>query len=145
MIPLLWLGASLLLALGEIIVADLSLLMLAGGALAAAGSSQLGAPLWVDVAVFAVVSVALVLTVRPMLRRRMAVGDKSSELESRPELLPGKDAVVIEDVSASAGLIKVGGELWSARALVPGENFAAQQRVTIVEISGNTAIVDKAI
>nr|WP_120492523.1 NfeD family protein [Corynebacterium lactis] len=143
MIALLWLGAAVLLALGELIVADLSLLMLSGGALAAAGSSQLGAPLWLDVVVFTVVAVALVLTVRPMLRRRMAVGDRTSELESRPELLPGKSALVVEAVSSSAGLIKVGGEFWSARALVPGETFAPESSVTIVQISGNTAIVDK--
>ena len=46
MISLLWLGASLLLVLGELAVGDLALLMLGGGALAASGASQLGAPLW---------------------------------------------------------------------------------------------------
>ncbi|WP_374043692.1 NfeD family protein, partial [uncultured Corynebacterium sp.] len=72
MIPLLWLGASLLLVLGELAVGDLALLMLGGGALAASGASQLGAPLWLSVVIFAVVSAALVLTVRPVLRKKMA-------------------------------------------------------------------------
>ena len=96
MISLLWLGASLLLVLGELAVGDLALLMLGGGALAASGASQLGAPLWLSVVIFAVVSAALVLTVRPVLRKKMAKPDKSAELESRPELLAGRHAEVIE-------------------------------------------------
>ncbi|WP_065421316.1 NfeD family protein [Corynebacterium vitaeruminis] len=143
MIPLLWLGASLLLVLGELAVGDLALLMLGGGALAASGASQLGAPLWLSVVIFAVVSAALVLTVRPMLRKKMAKPDKSAELESRPELLAGRHAEVIEPVSSSAGLIKVNGELWSARSLLSAQTFDTKERVTIVEISGNTAVVDK--
>nr|WP_255463487.1 NfeD family protein [Corynebacterium sp. LK24] len=117
--------------------------MLGGGALAASGASQLGAPLWLSVVIFAVVSAALVLTVRPVLRKKMAKPDKSAELESRPELLAGRPAEVIEPVSSSAGLIKVNGELWSARSLLTAQTFDAKERVTIVEISGNTAIVDK--
>lgn len=118
--------------------------MLGGGALAAAGASGLGAPLWVAVVVFAVVSGALVLTLRPMLRKKMATADKSAELESRPSLLAGRQAEVIEPVSATKGLIKVDGQMWSARTAVHSEQpFEPGESVTIVEIKGNTAMVDK--
>lgn len=143
MIPLLWLGASLLLVLGELVVGDMSLLMLGGGALAAAGASQLGAPLWLAVIVFTIVSAILVLTIRPVLRKKLAAPDKSADLEAHPELLAGRQAEVIESVSASEGLIKINGELWSARSLLPSQYFEPKARVTIVEISGNTAVVDK--
>ena len=81
--------------------------------------------------------------VRRTCAEKMAKPDKSAELESRPELLAGRHAEVIEPVSSSAGLIKVNGELWSARSLLTAQTFDAKERVTIVEISGNTAVVDK--
>lgn len=143
MIALLWLGASLLLVLGELAVGDLSLLMLAGGALAAAGASGLGAPLWLAVGVFAIVSGVLVLTLRPILRNKLATADRSAELESRPSLLTGREAEVIESVSTSKGLIRVDGQLWSARSALATDSFAPGESVTIVEIKGNTAVVDR--
>ena len=66
---LIWLIAALALAGAEALTGDLFLLMLGGGALAAAGSSLIFDELWVHGAVFAVVSVLLLVLVRPALRR----------------------------------------------------------------------------
>ena len=65
-----WLIVAFGLAGAEALTGDMSLLMLGGGALAAAGSSWLlGLPVWTDGVVFLVVSVLLLLLVRPALRR----------------------------------------------------------------------------
>ena len=66
-----WLIVALGLAGAEALTGDMSLLMLSGGALAAAGSSWLDVPIWADGAVFLVVSVLLLVLVRPALRRRL--------------------------------------------------------------------------
>ena len=71
---LIWLIAALALAGAEALTGDLFLLMLGGGALAAAGSSLVFDDLWVHGAVFAVVSVLLLVLVRPALRRHFTVG-----------------------------------------------------------------------
>src|SRR5205807_3488116 len=66
-----WLIVALGLAGAEALTGDMSLLMLGGGALAAAGSSWLlNVPAWAGGAVFLVVSVLLLVLVRPALRRR---------------------------------------------------------------------------
>ncbi len=61
-----WLIVALGLAGTEALTGDMFLLMLGGGALAAAGSSWLlDLPIWADGAVFLVVSVLLLALVRP--------------------------------------------------------------------------------
>src|SRR5246127_2206231 len=61
-VAVIWLIFALVLAGGEALTGDMSLLMLSGGALAAAGSSWLlDSPLWADAAVFLVVSVLLLV------------------------------------------------------------------------------------
>ena len=67
-----WLIVAVALAGAEALTGDMSLLMLGGGALAAAGSSWLlDLPIWTDGAVFLVVSVLLLVLVRTALRRRL--------------------------------------------------------------------------
>lgn len=69
---LLWLVAGLILIGAETLSGDLILLMVAGGALSAAGvSAVLDPPLWVDGVVFAVVSLLLLFAIRPVARRHM--------------------------------------------------------------------------
>ena len=59
-VALIWLVVAVGLAAAEALTGDMFLLMLSGGALAAAGSNwMLGWPLWADGAVFLVVSVLL--------------------------------------------------------------------------------------
>ena len=67
---LIWLIAALGLAGAEALTGDLFLLMLSCGALAAVGSNLIFDNYVVDGAVFLVVSVLLLVLVRPVLRRR---------------------------------------------------------------------------
>lgn len=145
MASIIWFGLSILLVFLEFLIGDLSMLMVAGGALAAAGVSLADTPLWVDIAVFAVTSIGLMGMVRPMLRRKMFTGVDSDKVESNPRQLTGRTASVEEAVDDRTGMIRIAGELWSARALVPGVMFSPGDRVTIVSIDGNTAVVDKEV
>lgn len=135
---------GLLLIIGETLVGDLSMLMLGIAAILAGGTAFAGLPLAGAIAVFAVAVAVLMLLVRPPLRRRMEAGP-DRRIETTPQLLAGRSAVVVEAVSGDSGIVRLDGDLWSARALAPEMGFAEGARVTVVGIDGNIAIVDKEI
>jgi len=136
---LIWLIVGLGLAGAEAVTGDLSLLMLSGGALAAAGSSWLlGLPVWVDGVVFLVVSVLLLVLVRPVLRRRLTSGPG---LPEPVKALEGKSAVVLESVSRHQGRIKLDGEVWTARPYNDDDVYQPGEQVTVMHIDGATAVV----
>ena len=96
---LIWLVVALGLAGAEALTGDMFLLMLSGGALAAAGSSWLlDRPVWADGAVFLVVSVLLLVVVRPTLRREFTAG---KGLLEPVKALEGKHALVLDRVARS--------------------------------------------
>ncbi|MFW0785662.1 NfeD family protein [Gordonia sp. CPCC 206044] len=139
MTALLWLAAAIVLVIAEMFVGDLVLLMLGGGALAAAGVDFfLEPPLWVDAVVFAVVSILLLATVRPVARRHLL---NRPQLLTNAEALEGRKALVTARVDEHDGRVKIGGDVWSARVLTPGEVIEPGIEVTVVEIDGATAVV----
>ncbi|RRO20491.1 NfeD family protein [Saccharopolyspora rhizosphaerae] len=135
---LLWLIAGVLLVGAEALSGDFVLVMIGAAALGAAGSSALGMPLGVDVAVFAVLALGLVLLARPALKKRM---DVQRELKTNVDALVGKHAVVESTVDAQGGRVRIDGQLWSARALDEPQVIEAGRTVTVMEIAGATAVV----
>jgi membrane protein implicated in regulation of membrane protease activity len=55
--------------------------------------------------------------------------------------LEGAHAVVLQQVDARGGRVKIGGEEWSARSYVPDEVFEAGTEVEVAQIQGATALV----
>ncbi len=138
---LIWLLFALGLAAAEALTGDMFLLMLSGGALAAAGSSWLlGLPVWADGAVFLIVSVLLLGLVRPALRRRLTAG---IGLPEPAKALEGKHAVVLDLVSHDRGQVKLDGEVWTARAYNEDDVYEPGEGVTVMHIDGATAVVWK--
>lgn len=138
-----WLVAALGLAGAEALTGDLFLLMLSGGALAAAGAGFVfDWPIWADGAVFLVVSVLLLVLVRPVLRRRM---ESNTGLPDLAKALEGKGALVLSRVSQHDGQVKLDGEVWTARPLNDNDVFEPGDRVTVVHIDGATAVVYRGI
>ncbi|MBD0861546.1 NfeD family protein [Gordonia sp. zg691] len=139
MSALLWLAAAIVLVVAEMFGGELVLLMLAGGAFAAAGVDfAFDAPLWVDGLVFALVSVLLLVAVRPIARRHMLT---RPAVLMNTEALEGRSAVVTEQVDSRDGRVKIDGDVWSARTMDPEQVIAPGTRVTVVEIDGATAVV----
>ena len=136
---LIWLIVGLGLAAAEALTGDMFLLMLSGGALAAAGSSWLlDLPIWVDGAVFLVVAVLLLVLVRPVLRRRLTAGHG---LPDPVKALEGKPALVLEPVSRHQGQVKLDGEVWTARSYNEDDVYQPGEQVTVMHIDGATAVV----
>ena len=126
-----WLIAGLALIAAEVLSGEFVLLMIGGGALAAAGASAIvGDDLLVGVGVFAV---------RPALRRRLDRGIDPGVMHHRA--LVGNTAFVVTRVDGHSGQVRIGGELWSARLLGGDDVIEPGAKVTVMDISGATALV----
>jgi membrane protein implicated in regulation of membrane protease activity len=135
-----WLIAGLALIAAEVLSGEFVLLMIGGGALAAAGASAIvGDDLLVGVGVFAVASVLLLFAVRPALRRRLDRGIDPGVMHHRA--LVGNTAFVVTRVDGHRGQVRIGGELWSARLLGGDDVIEPGAKVTVMDISGATALV----
>lgn len=132
-----WLIAGIGLLVVEVFTGTFVLVMLGGGALAAAAASGfLSTPTAINAVIFAVVSVALLFGVRPALRRRL-----TPELEAAGNNPVGSSGLVVRRVDRDSGQIKIDGELWSARSLDRERAFEPGERVTVIQLSGVTAVV----
>src|SRR5262245_61889489 len=115
--------------------------MLAAGALAAAGAAALGAGLPVQGLVFAAVSALALVGVRPALRRHVQRSDDHAPIGLAA--IEGSSGVVLEEIDAEHGLVKIEGELWRARPYDTTQVIPAGEQVRIIEIKGATAMVWK--
>ncbi|MFC4128821.1 NfeD family protein [Nocardia rhizosphaerae] len=141
MAAIVWLIAGIVLAAAEMLTGDLTLLMLGVAALGTAGlTAAFDLPLWGDALVFGAVSGVLFLGVRPVLRRRFGT---PPPLPTNVDALTGKSALVLEDVAEHSGQVKLGGEIWTARPLDPGDVYEAGVTVYVMKIDGATAVVWK--
>ncbi|WP_366179762.1 NfeD family protein [Actinomyces timonensis] len=137
-----WLGAALILAIVETLSADLTFLMLAGGALGGMIASLLGAPLWLQVIVAAGVASLLLLAVRPALKRR--ISSSAPKMRTNADAIVGSAGRALTAVDSLGGRVILGGAEWSAR-LAEGQGSGARldpgTPITVLSIDGATAIV----
>ncbi len=122
----------------EVATLTLVLGMAAVGALAALGAALLGAAPWLQMLVFIVVTLAMLLVVRPIARRHTHT---PHELRTGAAALVGQSAQVLDPVDADSGRIRLAGEVWSARAFNPRAVIDRGKHVHVVQIEGATALV----
>ncbi len=125
----------------EIITMGLTTIWFAGGALFAAVSAALGAPLWLQIALLAVVSLALLFFTRPIAVKYF----NKDRVKTNVESLVGKQAIVISEIDNLQGIgqVTVGGREWSARTTVDGIKLPVGSVVMIRAISGVKLMVEK--
>ncbi|MGH3391699.1 MAG: NfeD family protein [Actinomadura sp.] len=133
-----WLVIALALGIAEVLTTFLVFGMFAAGAGAAALAAAAGANVVVQAVAFVVVSTALLITVRPVARRHLRM---PPETRTGSAALVGRTAVVTQRVDGQGGRVKIGGEIWSARALHPEQILETGATVDVVEIEGATALV----
>ncbi|WP_432564738.1 NfeD family protein [Kineococcus sp. SYSU DK003] len=138
---LLWLASALVLGILEITAIDLVFAMLAGGALAGALADALGLGFVGQVLVAAAVAGLLIGTIRPVLLRRLHMPPAGT---TNAAALVGRPALVLAEVSARGGLVKLVGETWSARS-APGTSYTEGEDVVVLAIDGATAVVGQPV
>lgn len=136
---LLWLIAAGLFAGGEVASLDLVLLMFAGGALGGMGVALLGGPVLLQLVAFVVVSVGLLVVIRPIAKRHLV--DRTPEQIDGVAVLVGREAVVSQRVDRASGRIRLGQDEWTARTQLDGEAYEVGVEVRIVQIEGPIAYV----
>lgn len=138
---ILWIVLGVVLAIAEAFTATLFIIFFAVGALAAAGVAALGAPLLLQVIVFALVSGLSVGALRPIILRHAKSAAETGDMPFGIEAIEGGHGTVLEEVDADRGLIKIDGEMWQARSFDGHEKYLPGERVRVVKVIGATAIV----
>lgn len=139
-VALVWLVVGVLLAAAEALTGHFVLLMLGGAAMITAGVSAVANPAgWVDGVVFGIAALALLFLLRPLMLRRFAPPAVLTGIAA----LPGKTALVLEEITEHAGRVKLDGEVWTARPFDDTEVYAPGTKVTVMKIDGAIAVVWK--
>jgi membrane protein implicated in regulation of membrane protease activity len=115
---------------------------IAGGAFVAALFSLAGAGTIPSVVSFAVITALLFLFVRPVARRHL---HQPAELRTGTAALIGRSGIVLERIAndEGVGVVKIDGEVWTARAYDEDDVIEAGRRVQVIQIRGATALVSE--
>ncbi len=133
-----WMIAAGALAAGEIVTMGFFLGPIAIAAVLAAVVALLTDSLAVELAVFSVAAIASVGVLRPIARSHMRT---PAQLRTGTAALVGTRALVLERVDANGGSVKIGGEIWTARAYDEDHVMEPGMRVDVMKIDGATALV----
>lgn len=134
-----WFVGTMVFGIIEMFTLEFTFAMLAVGTLAGGVAALLGAPWWLAVIVFAAASAMLLVFVRPHLLKYL--WKKSPLVEMNSNAMVGRVAQTIDPITATAGRVKLNGEVWSARTVDGAPAVSEGSEVTVVAINGATAIV----
>ncbi|MGW0294829.1 NfeD family protein [Streptomyces tuirus] len=133
-----WLLAAAALGVAEFFTLTLVFGLLAGAAVVAAVVAGVGIGVVGQFVALGVAAAAGLVVVRPVALRQMA---QQPLTRDGSDALIGKRAEVMQEVTATRGLIKLSGEEWTARALDESHVIPVGALVDVMEIQGATAIV----
>lgn len=133
-----WLVAMVACIVLELSTVSLTCIWFALGALAALLAGLCGAPVWLQVVWFFIVSVLTLLATRPLVNKYI----NGKTVPTNADMVIGQSCVVLEPISnlSETGAVKVGGKVWTARS-DDGTVFAPGERVVAVRIEGVKLIV----
>ena len=137
----LWLVLLIVFAVLEASTVSLVSLWFMGGALTALIAALCGAEIWLQVVLFFVVSIALLLCLRPLSKKLL----KKKKVATNADSNIGKTAVVTETIDnlRGTGAVKISGVEWSARS-VDDSVLEKDAVVRILRIEGVKVCVERA-
>ena len=137
-VTLMWFIAMVAMIGVELATVSLTCIWFALGALAALIAALCGAPIWLQVVWFLVVSVLALVATRPLVKKYI----NGKTVPTNADMLIGMTCVVMEPISnlSETGAVKVGGKVWTARS-DDGTVFAPGEKVVAVRIEGVKLIV----
>lgn len=132
-----WLGVTILAIVVELLTPELvSLWFAIGGIVGIAFSFIPGLPWWGEIIIFAMVSLVLLLTLRPVLKKYL----KNKNLKTNTDRLVGQEVRVLTQADFDTlGTVKIGDVIWNVKSS-DGTALLADEIVKIVEIDGNKLI-----
>lgn len=137
-----WLVLILVFATIEVFTLEMTFLMLALGSVAGLVSGLFGIPWYVQFVIAAIVAVALILTLRPPLLRRLRRGGDPAL--SNIDALIGADGQVLRTVTPIGGQVRLqNGDIWTARLspITEQADVPVGEKILVTGIDGATAVV----
>lgn len=137
-----WVIIIVALLVVEFATAALTTIWFAGGALAGLILALIGAPIWLQAAAFAALSVVLLVLTRPLAARI-----RGKTVRTNADRMIGKEAVVIERIDnvRGTGAVRVEGQEWTARSVNPEHIIEENEIVMVRSISGVKLMVGRRI
>lgn len=138
---LIWLLFIIVFIIAELISVGLTSIWFAAGSLVALIASAFGAPVWAQILLFVLVSVALLFATRPWAKKFI----NSRAAKTNAESIIGDEIRIAEPVNNinQTGMAVVRGQEWTVRAEDDKMSFEAGEMAKVVEISGVKLIVTK--
>jgi len=135
--PILWLAIIVLAGILEASTMNLTSIWFIGGALVAVIAYLFGAPEWLQITLFIVVSAALLLSLRPVFSRYL----KRNDIKTNVDRLIGKTAICTLGIAEDEhGEVKIDGKIWTA---VAQEKIQIGEKVEVLAIEGVKLMVKK--
>lgn len=136
-----WLVLFVVFLVTELVSLGLTSIWFAGGSLIALILSFTKVGFYAQIAAAVIVSVALLLLIRPWARNHFNTGRERTNAQS----LIGQTAVVLEEIDNihAQGRVLIGGQEWSARSTAETDLIPKDARVVVREISGVKLIVER--
>lgn len=135
---LIWIILAAALGVAEFFTLTFVLGLLATAALIAGLLGAIGFPVVVQIIGFAAAAAAGLVLVKPIMDRQLKRGP---DIRSGTAALVGRSGVVLQEVNADDGRIKLQGEEWSARCIDEDLVIPEGTHVDVMEIDGATAVV----
>ena len=134
--------AFILFVVGEAVTVGLVSIWFAVGSLGALLTAALGGGLWLQIAVFLILSALSLMLLKPLSRKWMA-GHKAARTNA--DRVIGETALVTEDIdnTMATGQVQVDGQIWTARS-AHGVVIPAGSRVKVLSIQGVKVMVELA-
>jgi len=132
-----WLVFAGLLGVAELVTLRFAAGLMALAAITAAVVAAVGGGPLAQALAFAGTSFAAVVALFPLAQRRRS----HARYRSGSDALNDQSATVVRQVNALDGAVRIGGEVWSARAYDQTQVIAEGTRVTVYAIEGATALV----
>ena len=133
-----WIVVAVALAVGEVVTAGFVLGAFALAAVLPAVLAAFGFGLAVQLVAFTIGTLASLLFLRPLAQRHLQM---PRALRTGTAALEGTRALVLERVDDTGGRVRIGGEVWSARAFFDDQVIEPGVRVEVAKIEGATALV----
>jgi membrane protein implicated in regulation of membrane protease activity len=137
-VSMIWFVVAAALVALEVVTLAFAAGLMAAAAAAAGVVAVVGGGLEAQAAAFALTSLLSLAIVVPLARRRGLAG---TSYPSGAQALLDRPAVVLTQVDAESGTVRIGGEVWSARAYDETLVLPQGTQVSVFEIVGATALV----
>ena len=134
-----WVAALVLFTLAEAATGAIVSLWFMGGSLVAFLLAMFGLPVWLQILCFVVVSLVLLLLLRPCLRKMV----EDRKVPTNADSLVGKITLVTEDIDNlhNKGVVRVHGVDWAAYSK-DGNPIVKETPVRILSVHGTRLCVE---